>query len=239
MLGKVSYRRGANVVRLGKRLFRGAVDEFGDAAKAIKEGRLADHLRTRQQVLAKNVRDGVDSTRSQLRLIQKALKENPGDTVPKLMVTVLAALAASGGVDGDGGVPDLDIQLMGIGAHRSPLTHSFFAGVVIETLLYAMAHGIGTFYPHLPTNHDPIWDAIARNKDEYLMRASQGASVGIAYHLFIDATVQPAPYHGLPFSMPMDGHQTLLATNGGVEALDVAVKDKTFGKQRKDSASGN
>jgi len=49
-----------------------------------------------------------------------------------------------------------------------------------------------------------------------------GASAGIAYHLLVDAYIQPAPYHSLPLSMPIEGHQVAMAANGAAERLDAA-----------------
>jgi len=49
-----------------------------------------------------------------------------------------------------------------------------------------------------------------------------GASAGIAYHLLVDAYIQPAPYHSLPLSMPIEGHQAAMAANGAAERLDAA-----------------
>lgn len=51
-----------------------------------------------------------------------------------MLAAFLGFYAGSGGVDGDGGIPDLDL-LAGIDAHRSILTHSILAGVVAEGLL--------------------------------------------------------------------------------------------------------
>jgi hypothetical protein len=58
-----------------------------------------------------------------------------------------------------------------------------------------------------------------------------GTSSGIAYHLAVDATLQPAAYHGIPFSMPMEGHQTFMAINALTEGADAVARSQTVGKR--------
>ena len=54
--------------------------------------------------------------------------------------------------------------------------------------------------------------------------AVKGSGVGIAYHLGIDATLQPAAYHDLPFAASMDVHQAIMGSNALAEGLDVSRK---------------
>ena len=52
-----------------------------------------------------------------------------------------------------------------------------------------------------------------------------GACTGIAYHLLIDGTIQGhKAYTDLPFSMPLEGHNTILVTNSVMEAMDLDKK---------------
>jgi hypothetical protein len=60
----------------------------------------------------------------------------------------------------------LDLEF-GIGAHRSIFTHSIIAGSVVEGSLYGIATLVGLTYSHLPALHDPLWDAIDRNRDRF------------------------------------------------------------------------
>lgn len=225
--GRVTIRRGRNFWRLGKWIVTEAMEGVRAAAEAHRNGRLKEHAEERGRTHGQAARNAWVSAKEQLQVLHRAIKDNPGESLPRAMVGALAFVAASGGPDGNGGAPDFDLTL-GIDAHRSVFFHSFLAGVVIETLLYALASGIGVLYRHLPSAHDPLWDAVARNKDAYLTAAALGAGAGVAYHLFIDATVQPGAYHGLPFAMPMGGHQFVLGANAVVEALDVPSKRETF-----------
>jgi hypothetical protein len=49
-----------------------------------------------------------------------------------------------------------------------------------------------------------------------------GTSAGLAYHLLVDALIQPAPLHGLPVEMPIEMHQTIMAASGLAEAVNAA-----------------
>jgi pimeloyl-ACP methyl ester carboxylesterase len=50
----------------------------------------------------------------------------------------------------------------------------------------------------------------------------KGSGFGIAYHLGIDPTLQPAAYHDLPFAASMEVHQAIIGSNAVAEGLDVA-----------------
>lgn len=227
MLGKVTLRR---AVRLGKSvlsLIWATVEEAIDAAKETAEGRAVEHLKGRGGAALKAAQEAYDSGRRDLDGLINALRDRPAETAPRLAVAVLAAVATSGGPDGDGGTPDLDLAL-GIDAHRSIFTHSVFAGAIIETGLYSIARLIDIVYRRLPEAHDPFWDAFLQHKSAFLEAASKGASFGIAYHLLVDATVQPAPYHDLPVAAPIEVHQGILAANAAAEALDASRKREEF-----------
>ena len=51
--------------------------------------------------------------------VAKLLKDDPKRVAPELLTIVLVSLIVSGGPDGDGGIPDMDIALGGIGTHRA------------------------------------------------------------------------------------------------------------------------
>ena len=112
------------------------------------------------------------------------------------------------------------ILMAGIGAHRSILTHSMLAGVVAEGMLLAAADLASLVHSNLPKHHDPLWDKLAKAAAPLTEPLVAGASAGIAYHLLVDANIQPAAYHGLPFSMPMEGHQAIMDTNALAEGKD-------------------
>ena len=130
----------------------------------------------------------------------------------------LGFYAGSGGIDGNGGIPDLDL-LAGIGAHRSILTHSILAGIVAEGALLSIADLATQVHERLPFDHDPLWDTLAEGASPLVESLAAGTSAGIAYHLLVDAFIQPAPYKDLPFSMQIEGHQAAMAANGMAEGI--------------------
>ena len=129
-------------------------------------------------------------------------------------------------MDANSGIPDSDLAL-GIGWHRSPFTHSIIAGVVVEGAILALVDLTGVIHDKLPPGYDPFWDKLLAAKENIAARLSEGASAGIAYHLGVDATLQPGAYHGLPTDMPMEAHQALLAANAAAEGIDAVNKKQT------------
>ena len=51
---------------------------------------------------------------------------------------------------------------MGIGTHRSPLTHSILIGSLLETALLLLTRLVLCTHKNLPPNHDPLWESFAR-----------------------------------------------------------------------------
>ncbi|KQP21391.1 hypothetical protein ASF45_04245 [Pseudorhodoferax sp. Leaf265] len=139
------------------------------------------------------------------------------------MTTVLVALIVSGGPDGDGGAPDLDL-MVGIGAHRSWLSHSILAGAALEGMLRAMLELVRMVHDKLPEEREPVWDLLYQRAAELTEAANRGVSLGVSYHLGVDGLVEPAAYHGLPFEMPLVGHQALFTANSLAELNDVRNK---------------
>lgn len=121
---------------------------------------------------------------------------------------------------------------MGVGDHRSLFTHSIIACIVVEASILALADLAGIVCDKLPPDERfEFWEQISTTKDQIASRLSAGASAGIAYHLAVDATLQPAAYKDLPFSMPMEAHQLLFAVNAAVEDKDAASRVNTPGEK--------
>lgn len=225
VFGKVTWRRAKNFGKVVGRVFRATAAEASDGYKAFGNGELKGHVQGRASAAKGALSSTSSAIADSIRTVQEAIRSNPRENAPTLVVSTLAFLVASGGADGDGGVPDLDL-LAGIDAHRSIFTHSIISGAAIETFLLASASFISLAHRFLPEQHDPIWDVVAMHKDRYVLAASQGASLGVAYHLFIDSTVDIGAYHGLPVSLPIEGHTAIAGANSAAEALDVAHKSE-------------
>jgi hypothetical protein len=225
LFGKITWRRAKNFGKLVERICRGTASEVTSGYNAHRTGSFVNHAKGRANAAKDSIYSTGAAIAASAKKIQYALQSNPRENAPALVVSTLAFLVASGGGDGDGGVPDLDL-LAGIDAHRSIFTHSIVSAAAIETFLLSSASFVSLAHSFLPERHDPIWDSIAKHKDRYVLATSQGASLGIAYHLFVDSTVDIGAYHDLPVSLPIEGHEAIAGANAAAEAIDVKHKDQ-------------
>ena len=215
-LVKLTGQRVSALASLAARIGRASSAEFTGLLQAWRADRLGEQVGDRTAAgidgsiaLARGARDLVTG-------VGGALMDNPRENAPKVLAAFLGFYAGSGGVDGDGGIPDLDL-LAGIDAHRSLLTHSILAGVAAEGVLLAIADLASEVHTKLPFDHDPLWDRLAEAGAPLTASLAAGASAGIAYHLLWDAGIEPAPYKDLAFSMPIEAHQTMMGANGLAE----------------------
>lgn len=219
--GSAVLRRVTGLLHLAGNLGAGAVSELEGMIKAYAKENLAQHMAKRVSTISAITEEAVTNGAKSLSSLIRDLIAHPAEAGPKLLVLVLSSIATSGGVDGNGGAPDLDIPLMGIGEHRSPFTHSILIGSLLETALLLLTRIVICTHKNLPGNHDPLWEGIAGRSVEILNAAGKGASIGIAYHLMVDAVAQPGAYHGMPFDLPMEAHQTIFAANSVAETTSV------------------
>lgn len=225
-LPKIATRRVKNLSVLLSSLASFTGEELRNAIRALGEGRLGVHFGNRSAAAIDGSIDIKNRVTNTISTVSSALKSDPKHNAPGVLALAMGFLAGSGGLDGNGGIPDSDLAL-GIGWHRSPFTHSIIAGIVVEGSILALVDLTGVIHDKLPVGYDPFWDKLLAVKESFAKRLSQGASAGIAYHLGVDATLQPGAYHDLPVSMPMEAHQTLLAMNAAAEGVDVLHKDQT------------
>ena len=217
--GSALVRRATGVVQLVEKFLKGTANELNGAYQAYSADRLTEHLGSQVGTASGVTSTAMSNGAKSLSILASELIANPGEAGPKLLVLVLSSVAASGGVDGNGGVPDMDIPLMGIGAHRSPMTHSILIGSLLETAVMLLTRIVICTHNNLPAEHDPLWEGLARQSVSILSAAGKGASAGIAYHLMVDAFVQPGTYHGVPFDMPIEAHQAIFAANSVAEGV--------------------
>lgn len=224
ILGEVTIRRGKNFREVVVWIWDSLTKETQGLLGAIRQGNAVPHLGTRATAArAQAQKLGGDFT-ALFDALSSNLQNHPKETAPKLVAGVLGFLIGSGGVQGDGGVPDLDL-LGGIGAHRSILTHSVISGIVVETLVLGILDLSRTVYRNLPENHDPLWEALNNASGEIFAALSTGLSAGIAYHLGVDATIDgDGTYKGLLIPLPEGGHDALAAANAAGEAIDAGER---------------
>jgi hypothetical protein len=228
----VGKRRGKNLFHLVKNLIGGTIEEIGGAGLAFGKGNLIEHLSKRSGAAADVAGDFLVQSYQALKQMSSALIADPKKNAPEVFALGLGFLVGSGGVDANGGLPDVDIPLGGIGAHRSILTHSVLMGMVIEASVLALADLAGIVCNKLPPGQrSEFWEILSTTKDQIAEKFACGASLGIGYHLGIDATLQEAPYKDLPISLSMEAHQVIMGTNAVAEIND-AMRPRTLEEAR-------
>ncbi len=227
-LPKIATRRVRNFGSLVARLWRASEEEVGLAVNAWRQDRIGKHVGERT---AAAIDTSIDFSKSAVNIVQtvgKLLIDDPKKHAPGILALALGFIAGSGGFDGDGGIPDTDFVILGPGAHRSMFTHSIIAGIVVEGSILAIADLAGVVCKQLPVGErSELWDQLSAAKDQIANQLSMGVSLGIAYHLAVDATIQPAPYKDLPWSMPIEAHQFLFGLNAAVEVNDALDRGTT------------
>lgn len=218
-------RRVGGLAKLASLLARAGGSELLGLLAAVRQSRLSGHVSDRAAAAIDNTltigREGMRAVAH----VARALSRDPKANAPAVLGALLGFGAGSGGLDGNGGLPDLDL-LAGIGAHRSPLTHTIIAGIVVEGLLLALADLAAEVHDRLPADHDPLWDSLAKIGRPLTESLAIGTSAGLAYHLLVDSFVQPGAYHDLLIEMPMEAHQAGQAINGVAEGADAAARAK-------------
>ncbi len=206
--------------------------ELSATVRAISEGRFGRHIETRSAAAIDGAIDVTKRITQTAITIGRALFDDPKKNAPGVLALALGYLGGSGGLDGNGGVPDTDIPLLGIGAHRSVFTHSIIAGTLVEGAILAIADLADVVCEELPASRrDPFWGRLIEVKNDIALQLAKGVSAGISYHLAVDATLQPGAYHGLPGDLPMEAHQMLLAINSAAEGIDIVHKENTTGEK--------
>lgn len=224
ILSEVTLRRGKNFSKVVAGIWDFVTKETEGLLTAIRQGEALPHAQGRASAARSQAGAFGQDYTAIYNAFSSNLKNRPRETAPKVVAGVLGFLIGSGGVDGDGGVPDLDF-LGGIGAHRSILTHSILAGIIVETLVLGVLDLSRTIYKNLPEKHDPLWEELNNATAEVFAALSAGLSAGIAYHLGVDATIDGGgTYKGLPVSLPQAVHGMIMGANAATEGADVGKR---------------
>lgn len=213
---RCGWNRLSNTGRLLQRVGVASLKEASDAITAYRGKRLGEHVSERGCEVVDATHDLYARTRQTVTALSRCMKDNPSEAGPQLLTVVMTSVIVSGGVDGNGGAPDLDL-LAGIGAHRSILTHSLLMGTALETGLLSLLHLTQLIHAKLPVQHDPLWDALLAKSSSLMDAARTGVGVGMAYHLLVDGIAQPAAYKDLPVEMPIEAHQSIFVANATAE----------------------
>ncbi|MBW7893728.1 MAG: hypothetical protein H3C27_01340 [Opitutaceae bacterium] len=104
---------------------------------------------------------------------------------------------------GDGGFIDADIDLLGIGGHRSIWFHSIFIGLAAESAFTSLFSLQRLLYCNLPDEHLPLWDRLHGLSQRFHAGMIRGCWIGVTTHLAIDSHVDGwTPYKDLPIALP-------------------------------------
>jgi hypothetical protein len=140
------------------------------------------------------------------------------DEIAQLVLTWFAFFASGGGFDLEGGLPDLDMAVAGMGAHRTVFTHSILLGLEVESSLWFGLAVMDALVGRMPESRHPVWARIAGASRRYTDRSVTGIWAGIGAHLMRDAGLlsigATKPVVGLPVHLSMAGHKLFLAANG-------------------------
>ncbi|MCV2362825.1 DUF413 domain-containing protein [Paucibacter sp. DJ1R-11] len=215
--GGCMIRRIGNITLLARDIAAGAVGFSTDAVRASQDNRLLDFLCKSAGTAATTAGDAAKAAIDAASKIRRQLTESPVDAVPQLLSTVAASLIVAGGPNADGGAADLDL-MFGIGAHRSILSHSIIMGSALEAGIMSVLSLVELVHDKLPSERDPLWDSLHAQASTLADAIKTGAAIGLAYHLFVDGTLQAAPYHDLPVSAPLPVHQGIFVVNAVAEA---------------------
>ena len=225
----VTVRRAKNLAKITGGATRGTLAEAKNLIKASVEWRFCSYAKKRAADLSVFTLESYQDIRNLSKTIKNMLRMNPKKTGIQMFLAVTGFNVGGGGLDGDGGIPDLDL-LLSIGHHRSILTHSVLPMIIIEGVCISFIGLVNIVHNNLPPGHDPLWDDIKCNNESLLESFYTGMSLGLVYHLGIDGTIQgDGTYKDLPFSMPKFGHQLIANVNSITELL-YTTKSKVFKK---------
>ena len=147
----------------------------------------------------------------------KLKREKQIEIVVVTILTVSIFFAVGGGTDLEGGLPDIDLAIGGLGYHRSILTHSIFIGLTLEFTGRFSLNILEKIKNRMPVDRHPIWDKVFGYMDKHKEKAVTAMWLGIGAHLIKDSGLfggGVTPYKDFPFSMPINAHENLFAVNG-------------------------
>lgn len=147
------------------------------------------------------------------------------DIILSGLLWVGTILLIGGGTDFEGGAPDLDTKIGGIGSHRSVFTHTIILGLGLEFILRFSINLLKHGKVYLPSNKSRIWKVIEeiegfieKNEDVLI----SGIWLGLSIHLLKDANLGASrvkPYNGISFKLNMETHQNIFTGNSFLSFL--------------------
>lgn len=212
--GTALVTRTGNVLNLMESVIKGAYRESANFASVVAEkGDIVNHIGNRLSTARDAIVETSGNIADNINQIKDTIKSNPDEAWPRFFAVVLSSLIVSGGVDGNGGAPDMDIVVLGIGDHRSLFTHSILIGSALEAAIKTVIRLVQITHKNLPLERDDFWDNALKHSTNILKGVGEGASAGLAYHFLVDGIFQPGAYHGIGIELPMEIHQAFQTIN--------------------------
>ena len=213
-------RRFRNIGAILSASYEAIVDE---STKIRKSDSISDYIDDRSKAISELAQSLPAAATSLWKSAARYTSSNPKKAAGQLALLCFGFGVGSGGIDGDGGIPDLDWTLFD--SHRSLLTHSIVPGILVEVAVASFVDLVSTLHDKLPVDHDSLWDTALESSKELKIFAL-GASAGLAYHLGIDATLDgDGSYADLPFSASQTGHQIIAV----IEGIDAIARTANYG----------
>jgi hypothetical protein len=212
---KTTYQNKKNAVKNIATLTKSTYLRYKE--NGIKESAKQDALRI-QNIM----KDLPDKTRNIYNNFIVLPRDKKIEVAAATIMTAAIFFACGGGFDMEGGLPDMDISVAGIGHHRSIFSHSIIIGLGVEFTGHFTINLLGNVRNSLPTPHHYSWDRVYNFIDSNKGLAFAAMWAGVGLHLIKDSGILMGgtkPYADIPIGMPMEGHQGLFAANGIVSEL--------------------
>ncbi|MEM5777988.1 MAG: hypothetical protein QXJ06_06170 [Candidatus Aenigmatarchaeota archaeon] len=166
-------------------------------------------------------------------LFRSLSKEEKVEVLISIVMGIIIFSIAAGGSDFEGGIPDLDIKIGGLGFNRSIWFHSIISGFTFEFLLRLSYKIINNVIEHLPENHHESWDKIKEFIEKNKNMTIAALWAGIAAHLIKDTGLIAGnfkSYSDLPVGLDMEYHKTFMSANGIASSIFAAKNINNSGK---------
>lgn len=144
-------------------------------------------------------------------------KEQLVELIISMIFGIGIFFATSGGKDFEGGIPDLEIKVGGIGLHRSIWFHSIISGLTFEFVIRISFNMLNSVINHLPEDHHMIWDKIKDSIEKNKNLGIAALWLGIAVHLIKDTGLLVGnfqTYKDIPAGLKTEYHQAIMSANG-------------------------
>jgi len=155
---------------------------------------------------------------------KESSKKEKMSKVIKLLLLIGVVLLSGGGLDFEGGIPDLDLNL-GIQYHRNLVSHTIIGGLLTE-FIFRFALNTAKEFKFLTDKKaiKSILEKIENNKDIFI----NGMWLGLFIHLFQDASVfqkRLKPYVWIK-GHSMNFHRMLFLSNALLSAVFALGRSK-------------